>query len=50
MCDYAANHFEMDGPGTLKLVLQHGLDCSICAEKGDFVAVIKHGLGLKDEL
>ena len=33
-----------------KLVLQHGLDCSICAEKGDFVAVIKHGLGLKDEL
>lgn len=23
-CDFAANHFEMDGPGTLKLVLERG--------------------------
>ena len=24
LCDFAANHFEMDGPGTLKLVLEQG--------------------------
>ena len=29
---------------------QHGLDCRSCAEKADFIEVIKKGLGLKDEL
>ena len=33
-----------------KIVMQHGLDCRSCAEKADFIEVIKKGLGLKDEL
>ena len=33
-----------------KLVHAYGLDCRTCAEKGEYVAVLKAGLGLKDEL